>query len=134
MQLANISTIMKKKLLIIDDNELIQHSLKKVFCHYPVEVSSAINGNDAIADISSRFYDFCLLDIHLPDVSGLEIIKQLRSLSPSTKIAVMTTPSINDSSSGFLQTGANYFIEKPFDLSEMKVLAKMLLEGEGPST
>lgn len=119
--------------MIIDDNELIQHSLKKVFCHYPVEVSHAVNGNDAMAEIISHFYDLCMLDICLPDISGIEVIKRLRSLSPSTKIAIMTAPPISVDTTGFLLMEANYFIEKPFDLSEIKTLANMLIGEEGPS-
>lgn len=128
-----ISSHAMKKVLIIDDNELIQHSLKKVFCHYPVEVSSVTNGSDAMTDIQSHFYDLCFLDLCLPDVSGIEVIKHLRSLSPSTKIAIMTAPPITDDSAGLVLMEANYFIEKPFDLSEIKMLANFLLDEEGPS-
>lgn len=122
-----------KKVLIIDDNELIRHSLKRVFCHYPVEVSLAVKGSDAITEIFSHFYDLCMLDICLPDISGIEVIKHLRLLSPATKIAIMTAPPISDDSKGCVLMEANYFIEKPFDLSEIKMLAKMLLSEEGPS-
>ncbi len=122
-----------KRILIIDDNELIRHSLKKVFCRYPVEVSLVANGSDAMTDIFSHFYDLCLLDICLPDISGIEVIKHLRSLSPATKIAIMTVPPISVDAPGFMMMDANYFIEKPFALSEMKMLAKMLLDEEGPS-
>ena len=117
-----------KRILIIDDNELIRHSLKKVFCHYPVEVSLAVKGSDAITEIFSHFYDLCMLDISLPDISGIEVIKHLRLLSPATKIAIMTAPPICDDSKGFVLMEANYFIEKPFDLSEIKTLAHMLVE------
>ena len=91
------------------------------------------NGSDAMTDIFSHFYDLCLLDICLPDISGIEVIKHLRSLSPATKIAIMTVPPISVDATGFMMMEANYFIEKPFALSEMKMLAKMLLDEEGPS-
>lgn len=123
--------ILVKKVLIIDDNELILHSLKRVFCHYPVEVSLAVKGSDAMTEIFSHFYDLCMLDICLPDISGIEVIKQLRLLSPATKIAIMTAPPISDDSKGFVLMEANYFIEKPFNLSEIKTLAHMLTDGGG---
>ena len=121
--------ILVKKILIVDDNELIRQSLKRVFCHYPFEVSLAAKGSDAIADIFSHYYDLCMLDICLPDISGIEVIKHLRSLSPATKIAIMTAPPISDDSKGFVLMEANYFIEKPFSLSEIKTLAHTLIEG-----
>jgi DNA-binding NtrC family response regulator len=117
-----------KKIMIVDDNELIRHSLKKVFCSYQVETFAASNGSDALREISSRFYDLCLLDICLPDIHGIEAMKQIRALSPATKIAVMTSPPIVDDPGGFVEKEANYFIAKPFDLSDMKMLAKMLSE------
>lgn len=115
--------------MIVDDNELIRQSLKKVFHHYPVEVSLAANGNGAITESFSHFYCLCLLDISLPDISGFEVIRHIKSLSPATKIAVMTVPPIiSDASAGLAMMEVDYFIEKPFDLSEIKILAKTLLE------
>ena len=70
-----------------------------------------------------------MLDICLPDISGIEVIKHLKSFSPATKIAIMTAPPISDDSKGFVLMEANYFIEKPFALSEIKTLAHTLIEG-----
>jgi DNA-binding response OmpR family regulator len=122
--------IRMKKVLIVDDSDLIRQSLQRVFNHYPVEVSLASNGADAMTKIYSDLFDLCLLEVCLPDVSGIEVMRRIRSVSPSTRIAIMTAPPISDDSAGFVSSEANYFIEKPFDLSEIKSLAKMLFDGK----
>lgn len=126
MNIADTKTV--KKILIIDDNELVGQSLKKTFGRYPVEVHLAVNSDDAITEISSNFYDLCMLDLSLPYIGGVEMIKRLRSISPATKIAVMAAPPISDDSERFVLIEANYYIEKPFDLADMKMLAAMLLD------
>ena len=118
-----------KKVLIVDDSDLIRQSLKRVFNHYPVEVSLASSGADAMTEIYSHFFDLCLLEVCLPDISGIDVMRRIRSVSPSTRIAIMTAPPISDDSGGFVLSDANYFIEKPFDLSEIKSLANLLFDG-----
>ncbi|HTZ17291.1 MAG TPA: response regulator [Dissulfurispiraceae bacterium] len=119
-----------KRILIVDDSELIRQSLEKVFCRYPVEVFLAADGNSAIAESHAHFYDLCLLDICLPDIDGMEVIRHIKSLSPATKIAIMTVPPINVDHAGFMMMEADYFIEKPFELSEIKTLADLLFDGK----
>ena len=122
-----------KKILLVDDNDLILYSLRKTFCQYPAEISIARNGTDALLKISSHLYDLCLLDTPLSDIDGADVMKQIKSVSPNTKIAIMTASPIGDGSRGFAERESIHYISKPFDLGEIKVFIKHLLEDGSPS-
>jgi CheY-like chemotaxis protein len=125
--------ILVKSILVVDNNDLIVYSIRKTLTHYQANVCVVSDGPDAVHKIASHFYDLCLIDIHLPDINGLEILKQIKTFSPSTKIAVMTTPPIGHDAKKFIETEAINIIEKPYNLSEMKLLLNGLLEDTFPS-
>jgi CheY-like chemotaxis protein len=122
-----------KRILVIDDNELIVYSLRKTFSHCHAEVCVACDDHDILDKISSHSYDLCLIDIQLPDVDGVTIMKHIKNFSPSTKIAVMSVPPISADSKTFVKTEEIPMIAKPFSLSEMKTLLHGLLD-EKPHT
>ncbi len=64
-----------KKILIVDDEFLINYSLSATFQAKDTEVTTAADGATALKAISENHFDLCFLDIHLPDISGLEIMK-----------------------------------------------------------
>ncbi len=116
-----------KNILVVDDNELIQYSLTKTITHYPAQISVVSNGIDAMAKICSKYFDACFLELQLPDISGLEVMKRIREVSPDTKIAVMTAPPINENLRGFVEREANHLVIKPFDLAEIRMLITSML-------
>jgi len=122
-----------KKILVVDDNDLILYSFMKTFSRYPAEISIARNGTDALRKISSDLYDLCLVDTPLVDIDGMDVMKRIKTISPSTKIAVMTALPMSDDSREFVERESIHSISKPFDLAEMKGLINNLLEDASPS-
>jgi DNA-binding response OmpR family regulator len=122
-----------KKILLVDDNDLILYSLRKTFCHYPAEIAIARSGTDALLEISSHLYDLCLLDTPLSDIDGIDVMKRIKAVSPDTKIVMMTASPISDDSRGFVDRESIHCISKPFDLGEVKMFIKYLLEDGKPS-
>jgi DNA-binding NtrC family response regulator len=116
-----------KRILIVDDNELIRYSFIKTITHYPAEISVVSNGTNAMVEISAKHYYVCFMELQLPDVSGLEVMKRIREVSPMTKLAVMTAPPMNDTLRGFVEKEATHMITKPFDLAEIKMPLTELL-------
>ena len=131
MTLAPI--IPMKKILVVDDNDLMLYSFVKTFCRYPAEISIARNGIDALLKISSDLYDLCLLDTPLSDIDGIDVMKRIKTLSPATKIAFITASPMSDDSRDFVEKESIHSISKPFELAEMKVMIKNLLEDASPS-
>ncbi|HEY6011096.1 MAG TPA: response regulator [Nitrospirota bacterium] len=123
-----------KKILIVDDETLILYSLSKTLFDQDREIVTASTGKDALREIHDRAYDLCLLDLHLPDMSGLDIMKTLREVSPNTKIMIITGSMITESMMQSIQENAHLLITKPFDLDEVMTFADQLLTQTGPAS
>lgn len=127
---------MKKNILVVDDNELILLGLAKVLENESFEVTTAGTGAAALEKLSSCRYDLCLLDIHLPDMNGLDLMKFIKDMCPASKVVIMSASFFNSASiSEDLQqstgSGACRFVAKPFSLCEItEVVRKELEEDE----
>ncbi|MBN2332755.1 MAG: response regulator [Deltaproteobacteria bacterium] len=114
----------ERSLLIVDDEQLILFGLKKALRHHPYQVVTAETAAQALEVMAERSFDMCILDIHLPDFNGLELMKAIKLLYPETLTVIMTASYINGSnlSSNIRQAilgGACHFIIKPFKLNEV---------------
>jgi len=117
-----------KRILIVDDEPLVLYGLSKTV-HDLAEVKTVTTGEEAILELRSFFYDLCFLDIHLPDMNGLDVMKKVKEISPETKIIIMTASHVNDDMKRAIAAGADYFLAKPFKLPQIKMIAKRALEG-----
>ena len=116
-----------KKILIVDDEYLIRYSLSATFTSSSAEVITAADGKAALKAIKENRFDLCILDIHLPDMDGLEIMKMLGRSSPWTKITIMTGSEVSETMMHAIQENAVLLIAKPFDLDRLRVFAEQIL-------
>ncbi len=123
-------SITMKRILIVDDEPLVLYGLSKTL-HDLAEVKTVTTGEEAILELRSFFYDLCFLDIHLPDMNGLDVMKRVKEISPETRIAVMTASHVNENMKRAIKAEADYFVAKPFKLPKIKMIAKRALEGRG---
>lgn len=127
---------MEKYILIIDNEQLLCHGLKRALNREKVQIDTASTVIDAIARHNSRNYDLCLLDIKLSDEKCLTLIETIRGHWPEMKIILMTTCDINPHEEileYILQngkTGVSHLLCKPFDLHQLNnIVAYGLNEG-----
>ncbi len=123
-----------KRILIVDDELLILSGLSKALhklCNFQGEIKTVETAREAIDEISLCFYDICFLDIDLPDLNGLDVMKKINEISPETSIAIITALHIDDDMKRKIEEGASLFIPKPFDISQIKAFVKQALEGGG---
>lgn len=124
---------MKKYFLVVDDEDLIRHSLSATFHDSEREVITAAARESAFKAISENRFDLCFLDMHLPDINGLEIMKMLRDVSPRTRIIMMTESGITDTIMKEVRENAHCLISKPFELEQVKALVgRVLSMGKNP--
>ncbi len=105
------------KLLIVDDEVGIVDEVKGFFEEEGFEVYTADSGRDGIKLIEEQKPDIMILDIKLPDISGLDVLKHAKEHSPLTKIIVVTgyvDQGIIDKAE---ELGRDSFLQKPFDLT-----------------
>jgi len=118
-----------KRILVVDDDTFFLQGFDKALQTPFAEVKSVETGNTALLEIaSSPYYQLCFLDLFLPDVDGIEVLKKIRELSPKTKVIVMTAGIVTNSLQESIEKNAYMFITKPFDLLQVKMLARRIIE------
>ncbi len=122
-----------KKILLVDDENLIRYSLSTTLRRGGSEVTAVANGKDALNEVNSRSYDICFLDVNLPDANGLELMKTVRRVSPSTKIIIMTAVDLDERQMQNLRDCSSHFLPKPFDLEQVRSLVDGISKNEDPA-
>jgi YesN/AraC family two-component response regulator len=116
-----------RKILIVDDENLIRFSISSIFKDGETEVRTAANGGEALTAIGGSCFDLCFLDINLPDANGLDIMKKIREISPGTRIIVMTGGDVTNGMMRSIQENAHLLLTKPFDLYYIKTFVDQVL-------
>lgn len=114
---------MINKILIVDDQVSFLNGMSKAlksYCDFPGEIKTVENGEKAIAEVSSSFYDICFLDLNLPDISGLDVMERIHYISPSTKVVIMTADYLDEDVKTKIEKGASLFISKPVELDDVR--------------
>lgn len=106
--------------LIIDDDDDISFTLKNIVKKQGYDTAIAPSGAKGIELLSTTITDIVLLDIGLPDISGLELIKNIRDISPDTDIIVLTGMDDAKTAVDAIKNGAIDYIVKPFELVEFR--------------
>jgi len=115
------------KVLIVDDNELVCLGLGRTLSRRNIVHHSVEDGKNALSEVRGTFYDLVFLDIHLPDANGLDLMQEIRRISPGTKIVILSSDGAENNVRRALAAGALRFMEKPYDNSEvMEVLEAAL--------
>jgi len=121
---------MMKRILIVDDENLILYSLSSALRQDDTYIKAVACGKDAVNEAAHVFYQLCFLDINLPDINGLEVMKSVKKISPATKIVIMTGGVVDSSMLKFIQEKAVLLIPKPFDLDRIKTFVDRVLGRE----
>jgi DNA-binding NtrC family response regulator len=123
-----------KRILIVDDEPLLLHGLGKALQADATEVVTVETGRAALKEVESSEFHLCFLDVFLPDMNGTEALQRIATLSPKTKVIMMTAGSITTSMKEIIEKIAYMFITKPFDLLQIKMLAKRIIESSDPGS
>lgn len=116
-----------KNILLVEDDEQITALLQLHLNSAAHTVTSCGRGKDALKKIDENNYDLIILDITLPDISGLQICKQLRDQHNLTPIIMLTSRSDESDKVLALEMGADDYITKPFGVLELIARTKALL-------
>ena len=119
---------MKPSILIVDDDEMMQETLSSVLRKGGYEIFSVPSGNEALSLIKKNIIDLVLLDMKLPDADGLEIQKKIKALDTEILVIIMTAYSDVQTAVSAMKSGAYHYINKPFELEELKLLIEKGLE------
>lgn len=126
-----------KRILIVEDEENLSRVIQLELQYENYETKVADNGKDALRYIEEESWDLVLLDIMIPQLSGLEVLRRVRKNNDRTPIILLTArDEVHDKVSG-LDLGANDYVTKPFQIEELLARIRVHLRhvvSEAPRT
>jgi DNA-binding response OmpR family regulator len=119
------------RVLIVEDDKSLLNAVATVFEEESYQVDRAENGDDGLGFAEQGIYDLVILDIMLPGLTGIEILKEMRKQSLTTPVLLLTArDSVEDRVKG-LDAGADDYLTKPFAVQELLARARALLRRHG---
>ena len=115
-------------LLIVDDEQGMRQLLSLVFGRAGHQVRAAENGRRALALLQEQTADLIVSDVRMPDIGGIELLRAARELSPDVAVVMMTAFATVETAREAFKLGADDFIQKPFDVDELKLIVEKALE------
>jgi two-component system, NtrC family, sensor kinase len=106
-------------ILIVDDERDIRQLLREMLTLEGHEVTEATNGAEALARLRDASFDLVVTDVRMPSLSGMELLRRVREVSPSTEVIVATAYAELDTAIECMRTGAFDLLRKPFNLQEL---------------
>jgi diguanylate cyclase (GGDEF)-like protein/PAS domain S-box-containing protein len=122
------ASLTRPRLLIVDDDVRSVHSLRELLSRETMEISTAHNGRDALAQLAAGRFDLVLLDLGLPDVTGHKIMDFINRDQIDVDIIVVSGRVEIDAAIGALKRGAFDYVRKPYDMEELSTTMRNALE------
>lgn len=122
------------RLLVAEDERHLNDVITKILIKNHYTVDSCCDGEEALDCLRGAEYDACILDIMMPKVSGLEVLKKLRASGSRIPVLMLTAlDSVEDRVNG-LDAGADDYLVKPFAFDELLARIRVMLRREGGRT
>jgi DNA-binding NtrC family response regulator len=119
----------KNRVLVVDDEESITYLVKTELEDLPdFEVDTASNGSEAINLIQSKVYDVVLLDVRMPRISGVEVLKNIKDHAPATQVIMLTNVVDVKTAIETTKLGAYDFVSKPYEPAELIATLRRAIE------
>jgi DNA-binding NtrC family response regulator len=109
------------RLLIVDDDDLLRQALAKRFERQGLAVAVAASGAEAIAQAAAARFDIALLDLHLPDMSGIDVLGRLKESQPELEALMLTAHGSIETAIQAMRRGAYDYLTKPVNPAELEI-------------
>jgi DNA-binding NtrC family response regulator len=107
---------MTEKILLVDDEQDFLETLSQRISLRGIDVAATTSAKEAIAKVAAESYDAIILDLQMPEMDGLEVLKAIKELKPEMQIIVLTGHATVKKAIEAMKLGALDLIEKPVDL------------------
>src|SRR5690242_11748932 len=102
------------KILVVDDEPLVRNFLAETLRRKNIDVTTAENGQKAISLLKDTLFDVVITDMKMPDITGIEVLRKVKELSPSTIVIVITAFGSIENAVEAMHLGAFNYLIKPF--------------------
>ena len=117
------------RVLLVDDEEEFVSALSERLTLRGIGVDSALNGEEALARLVAKDFEVVILDVMMPGLGGLEVLRQIKATHPNTQVILLTGHGSTREGIEGMRLGAFDYLIKPVDLEDMlekmKAAAKM---------
>jgi DNA-binding NtrC family response regulator len=117
-------------IMVVDDDKKFLEMLSEILTDQGYSVKAFENGKEAIAESFDQIFNVALIDIHLPDMEGTELLSKLRKIEPQTIKIIITGNATLDNSIEATNKGVDGFIVKPFDGKKLLSLIESKLKDQ----
>jgi len=118
----------KERILIVDDDKILSEHLKAGLADEDYHVAAVNKGSSAIEASKQESFNLAVLDLVLPDIQGIDLMRRLNKLSPHTHFIILTGYATVASAIEALKVGAYDYLIKPFDIDHLKLVIRRGLE------
>jgi DNA-binding response OmpR family regulator len=112
----------QKSILIVDDETSVRELLTRFFEGEQFEVWQAADGNEAMHMVGKRPFDVVVTDLKMPGPDGIEVLRQIRHVSPETVVLILTAYPTPDTTVKALELFSDGYISKPVSLKQLKTV------------
>jgi len=116
------------RILIIEDNEDLSFTIENVLKKSKYKVKRVSTGEEGISIIKKELIDLVLLDINLPKMNGIKVLRNIKEINPDILVIMMTAITDAKPAIDAMKIGAYDYLMKPFELDELKIVVKKALE------
>jgi len=125
---ATRSTVSRPKLLVVDDDPQILQVIQRFGENAGFEIMSCAGGQEALDRLTHERVDVAVIDLRMPDVGGLEVLRAIREADPDCQTILMSGGATIDSAVEAVKLGAVDYLTKPFDFSRLNTLLASVKE------
>ncbi|MBW1739850.1 MAG: response regulator [Deltaproteobacteria bacterium] len=110
---------MKQRILIVDDEQEFAESLSERLTIRGYEVATSLNGQDALEKVKGYNFDVVILDVLMPGMDGVEVLREIKKIKPLTEVIMLTGNASVESAVEGMKLGAYDYLMKPCDTEEL---------------
>lgn len=118
------------RILIVDDEKNLRFTMTMCLEPLGYEIGTADDGEDALSQLEKQEFDLILLDIRLPGMDGLDVLRQVVKHHPNVRIIMVSAHGTVENAVEAMKLGAVDFIQKPFTPQEIRTIVQQVLERE----
>ena len=119
---------MSARILVVDDEDIVIKSCLRILEGNGYQIDTARDGREALQQIEHNPYDILILDIMMPNVSGLDVLQRVKESHPDIEVIMITGLSQIDTAVQAMKLGAFDYISKPFEPDELKLVVQRAVE------
>lgn len=118
----------KYSILLVEDEENLQDALRLNFEMEGYEVTSVFDGAEALKAVHKEYFDLIILDVMIPEIDGITVCENIRLFNSEIPILILSAKNSSSDRVIGLQKGADDYLTKPFDLLELLLRVKKLID------